>query len=360
MIKTTLTAITIGFGLLAATNVDAKQSLIGAETMDYKANMAQSLQRKLMDPMLKQALIAKLAKTNEPILYSNLLGNELSKQTEAMLDSALTKGIYPEVWLHTPEEQAANLEPKLIAYAPNGDEDQWQSIPAIELATGEVVELDVEKAPAVPVLVVETHGKYSMQNFVTELNLGLQQLNNIAKPEIASLSSGSTVETTKLTKISLEDDEEPWIKGDAEIFTFVAGVFDNNQPAIKAVGLPYLDHDGTNYYPNQLIINWSDYRYNAVNFSLYEEDSETNYKELAKVIVTAVGAIGSLAGFEPAIAIAEITNRIQDAMPDSWYTDDHDYVDTCYTLVKGESLNDQWCARRNAKISTRPFILQSN
>ncbi len=358
MIKT-ITAITLGIGVLTASHASANEKLLVAETSNYKATIAESLQQKLLDPMLKERLLAQLEQSNEPILFSNLLANNLSKNTEVMLDSALTKGIYPEIWLHKPAAIKTNdVEPQFVAYAPSGNESSWQSIPAINLATGEKVQLDVEQAPDVPVLVVETHGKYSMQSFVTELNMGLQQLKQTKKT--ATLSARSVVETTKLTKISLQDDEEPWIKGDAEIFTFVAGVFDNNQPAIKAVGLPYLDHDDTVYYPNQLIINWGDYKYNAVNFSMYEEDSETNYKELAKVIVTAVGAIGSLAGFEPAIAIAEITNRIQDAMPDSWYTDDHDYVDTCYTLVKGESLNDQWCARRNARISTRPFMLQSN
>lgn len=358
MIKT-ITAITLGVGLLSATSVNANTTLQVKETANYKATIAESLQQKLLDPKLKQRLLVQLNQTNEPILFSNLLADQLSNSTEAMLDNALSKGIYPEVWLHKPAIQSLNnAEPKLIAYAPSGNESSWDSIPAINIETGEAVSLDVDQAPEVPVLVVETHGKYSMQNFVTEVNIGLQKAQGIQK--LIKPMSGSSVETTKLTKISLQDDEEPWIKGGAEIFTFVAGVFDNNQPAIKAVGLPYLDYDNTNYYPNQLIINWNDYKYNAVNFSMYEEDSETNYKDLAKAIVTAVGAIGSLAGFEPAIAIAEITNRIQDAMPDSWYTDDHDYVDTCYTLVKGESLNDHWCARGNARISTRPFTLQSN
>lgn len=358
MIKTSLSSTAAALALVLASQAHSSE-LTKVDTVSYKQSMTQTLVQKLQDPAYKQELIKQLRNSKEPVLYSNALGQDVSLKSQSVLDQTLAQGIYPELWLHKPNGQAeVQLDKVLIAYAPQGEEANWQYIPAINPTTGEQLQLDVEQAPDVPVIVVETHGQYSMQNFIQELNTQLNVPTNLSLQ--STMSSSGTVETTKLTKISLQDDEEPWIKGDAEIFTFVAGVFDNNQPAIKAVGLPYLDDEDTNYYPNQLIINWNDYRYNAVNFSMYEEDSETNYKQLSKVIVTAVGAIGSLAGFEPAIAIAEITNRIQDAMPDSWYTDDHDYVDTCYTLVKGESLNDHWCARGNARISTRPFTLRSN
>ena len=361
--KKSLGGLALTMGLLASANAAANDKLVVSEATDYKIDMAESLQHQLLDPAFKQRLFDQLSKTKAPILFSNVMANKITKGTQQMLDVASTQGIYPEVWLHAPSAEAAeNADDLLIAYVPAGDESDWEFIPAIDAATGESVQLSVEQAPQRPVLVVETHGTYSMQNFITDLNTQLAKLPSGMSKEaqFSNKALSTTVDTTKLTKISLQNDQEPWIKGGAEIFTFVAGVFDNNNPAIKAVGLPYLDHDNTNYYPNQLIINWNDYSYNAVNFSMYEEDSGTNYKELAKALVTAVGAIGSLAGYPAVQAVAEITNRIQDAMPDSWYTDDHDYVDTCYTLVKGESLNDQWCAAGNARISTRPFQLQSN
>jgi hypothetical protein len=359
MTKMTLTSLALAAGVFAANPAIANEVLVAEVGTNYKANIAKTLQLKMQDPAFKQALLTQLKQTKAPALFSQVMADKMSSSTQNMLDKAMTQGVYPEVWLHNPANAKAD-ENLLIAYAPKGNEKSWSFIPAIDLATGEAVQLEVDQAPERAVLVVETHGQYSMENFITDVNIKLSNTGAAPSAKSVETARSSVVETTKLTKISLQNDQEPWIKGGAEIFTFVAGVFDNNNPAIKAVGLPYLDHDNTNYYPNQLIINWNDYAYNAVNFSMYEEDSETNYKDLAKAIVTAVGAIGSLAGFEPSIAIAEITNRIQDAMPDSWYTDDHDYVDTCYTLVKGESLNDHWCAAGNAKISTRPFNLQSN
>ncbi len=357
----TLRGLVLSLGLLASSQAAANDQLYVTDNASYKVDMANSLQQQLLDPAFKQRLLHQLSQNKTPMLFSNAMANKMSQDTQTMLDVASTQGIYPEVWLHTADnstQAALDSEELLIAYVPEGDEDEWQYIPAIRAATGEALQLDVNQAPQQPVIVVETHGSHSMQRFVADLNAGFQQLST--KNRLSKQAMNTNVETTKLTKISLQNDQEPWIKGGAEIFTIVAGVFDNNVPSIQAVELPYLDHDNTNYYPNQLIINWSDYDYNAVNFSMYEEDSGTNYKELAKALVTAVGAIGSLAGYPQVAAIAEITNRIQDAMPDSWYTDDHDYVDTCYTLVKGESLNDQWCAAANAKISTRPFTLQSN
>ena len=358
-----LTPLAMTIGMMSGINGVSAAPLQQAQMIDYRADLASQLQLFLQSPAEKSKLIQQLQKNNSPILFSQLSGAKTSQDTQSTLDRALQAGIYPEVWLHNPGMSTAQLKASnklLIAYAPQGDDKNWQSIPAINLATGEKITLNTDQAPDIPVIVVETHGHYSMQNFIGELNIKLSQLDSSPKPSSQGAVTEGVVATTKLNKISLQDDEEPWIKGGAEIFTFVSGVFDNNKPSVKAIGLPYLDHDKTDYYPNQILVNWNDYNYNAVNFSMYEEDSQTNYKDLAKVIVTAIGAIGSLAGFEPAIAIAQITNRIQDAMPDSWYTDDHDYVDTCYTIVKGQTLNDQWCARRNAKISVGPFNLQSN
>ena len=360
MNKITFGGLVLSLGLLVSTQATANdQAYINSNT-SYKVNMANSLQQRLLDPAFKQKLLNQLSQTKAPMLFSNAMSNKMSQDTQNVLDIASTKGIYPEVWLHTAESQVAlDSEELLIAYAPAGDENEWQYIPAIHVATGEALQLDVAQAPQQPVLVVETHGSHSMQRFVADLNAGFQQLTPGKKLSNQAMNTAN-VDTTKLTKISLQNDQEPWIKGGAEIFSIVAGVFAGNEPSIQAVELPYLDDDNKDYYPNQLFINWSNYDYNAVNFSMYEEDSEANYKELAKALVTAVGAIGSLAGYPQVAAIAEITNRIQDAMPDSWYTDDHDYVDTCYTIVKGESLTDQWCAAGNAKISTQPFTLQAN
>nr|WP_254843627.1 DUF3103 family protein [Pseudoalteromonas sp. SK20] len=42
--------------------------------------------------------------------------------------------------------------------------------------------------------------------------------------------------------------------------------------------LPYLDHDKTDYSPNQVLIHWQRYRWQAVDLLLMEQDDNTNYK----------------------------------------------------------------------------------
>src|ERR1700712_4102302 len=143
--------------------------------------------------------------------------------------------------------------------------------------------------------------------------------------------------TTRLDSIRLTDDEEPWISGAAEIYAITSGVIGDNGPELRIVDMPYLDDDGTTYTPHQIVIDWTDYSYQAANIQLFEHDDSTNYQDLVTALITAVGAIGSLAGKPQIQAITEIANRIIAAMPASWFSNDDDYVDTFYTIEKTSS-----------------------
>ncbi|MCV5901544.1 DUF3103 domain-containing protein, partial [Escherichia coli] len=58
-----------------------------------------------------------------------------------------------------------------------------------------------------------------------------------------------------------------------------------DEPTIDLVELPYLDYDNQDYYPNQIIIHWSRYRWGAADIVLMEQDDGTDYKQLAKLLV---------------------------------------------------------------------------
>ena len=62
---------------------------------------------------------------------------------------------------------------------------------------------------------------------------------------------------TKVDSVRLNDDEESWVEGDAEIFALVSGFGADGKVAVDSVDMPYLDNDGTTYYPNQILVNWS-------------------------------------------------------------------------------------------------------
>jgi len=313
--------------------------------------LAKQLATHLQNSENLQSTMKMVSKSQLPVLIDSVL-----PQTQSRL-SIPGKKDATEIWLHMPDSRAlgGDLSDLVVAFPPQGEESSWNEVVGYDLKGG-TVSMNVDVAPDFPVIVVEDSGYHAMQAGIAQLNKMLQASG--LQSEFATQSAG--FDAKKLTKIRLKDDEEPWVKGAAEIYGLVTGVLQNNSPQVVAVDMPYLDHDDTTYYPNQIVINWSEYNYQVVDMLLYEADGNTNYKELVKALISAVGAAGSLAGWAPATAIAEITNRVIDATPSSWYTDDDDFVDACYTIEKFKTMNDVNCAGGNAKVSMSPFYVQSN
>ncbi|SHO59356.1 DUF3103 family protein [Vibrio quintilis] len=303
--------------------------------------------------------VQQIERSHTPVLVNTFLSSQSVLSTQSI-------GTTTEMWLYLPSDRALSddMSDLIVAYPPSGDEASWTEIEGYNLS-GEKVSLDVDQEPSVPVLVVDDNGYYAMKDSVTKLNTLLQKNGLQKKASLESLlstqaSAATGFDSTKLTKVRAKDVHENWIKGPAEAYSLVTGVLTGNEPQVIAVEMPYLDYKKTDYYPNQIVINWSKYNYRAVDMLMYEHDSGTNYKDLVKVLVTAVGAAGTLAGWAPSAAVAEITNRVITAMPDSIYTDDDDFIDACYTLERGKTYTDFHCSSNNATISMEPFFVEAN
>ncbi|MYQ99515.1 DUF3103 family protein, partial [Streptomyces sp. SID6139] len=156
---------------------------------------------------------------------------------------------------------------------------------------------------------------------------------------------------TKITAVELSDDEEPWIKGAAEIYTLVSGFGQDGKVRVDPVDMPYLDYDGTVYKPNQILVNWSNYKYNLADAVMMEEDGSTNYRDLAKAIATALLTITDQGTYIP------LVNAILDAIPDDWWTDDPDYVDSWYTLAQSNQ-GTYYGARGNGWMTVEPYFVE--
>ncbi|MCY7295721.1 DUF3103 family protein [Alteromonas sp. a30] len=318
--------------------------------------LAKQLALKLQNSKDVSETVKQVAKAEVPLLIKHVLPNLETSRT--FLGTGKTD--VTEVWLHLPETRAlgGDMSDLVVAFPPAGNESSWTEVTGYDLK-GRTVSMDVNEAPDFPVIVVEDHGYHAMQRKLTTLNEALRQAG--LQKSAPAIASATGFDAKKLTKIRLDDDQEPWVKGSAEIYGLVTGVLAGNEPQVVAVDMPYLDKDGTNYYPNQLFINWSQYEYQVVDMLLYEDDGDdVNYKELVKALITAVGAVGSLAGYPPVQAVAEITNRVIDATPSHWYTDDDDFVDACYTIEKFKRYTDYNCAGGNARVNMEHFFVQSN
>ncbi|MFE9656466.1 DUF3103 family protein [Micromonospora sp. NPDC006431] len=227
------------------------------------------------------------------------------------------------------EDMAAALsraEIPLVAAA--STDDAVTSVVGYDPAGGQVL-LDPVRLPDRPVLVVEV-------NVAKAMRWGLAQLREeLTVRGLASVKAAVTTQAgywaTKVNAIRLNDDKEPWVKGGAEIFNVVGGFGLDGKATVNIVEMPYLDNDGTVYYPNQLLVHFNNYKYNLADVVMWEDDGDTNYRDLAKALITALLTVVDHGTYTP------LVNALIDAMPDSWWTDDPDYVDSWYTLSTGSS-----------------------
>jgi hypothetical protein len=225
--------------------------------------------------------------------------------------------------------------------------------------------IDARHAPARPVYVIDIDTSKALAAGLDVLNGQLQRYGLASaapsmKPAAPSMQSatGARTEsatggfwTTRISAVELSDDEEPWVKGDAEIYTLVTGFGQDGKVRVDPVDMPYLDNDGTVYRPNQILVNWSFYKYDLADAVMMEEDGSTNYRDLAKAIATALLTITDQGTYIP------LVNALLDAIPDDWWTDDPDYVDSWYTLAQSDNGTRQG-ARGNGWMTVEPYYVQ--
>ncbi|MCN0152495.1 DUF3103 family protein [Salinispora arenicola] len=196
------------------------------------------------------------------------------------------------------------------------------------------VQLDPARLPDRPVLVVEVDVAKAMTRGLAQVRQeltdhGLVDAGSTVATRSAAADSGYWA--TKVNEVRLSDDQEPWIKGSAEIFSIVTGFGQDGKGTASIVEMPYLDHDGETYRPNQLLVHFDTYKYDLADVVMYEDDGGTNYRELARSLITALLTVIDYGVYVP------LVSAIIDAMPDSWWIDDPDYVDSFYTLSTSSS-----------------------
>ncbi|WP_100912356.1 DUF3103 family protein [Pseudoalteromonas spongiae] len=254
-------------------------------------------------------------------------------------------------------------ETPLFAWAPAGNEKSWQFIEAFD-TQGNTYHLPVNELPERPVLIVELDNKQALSEGISVLKKALKPFSSEPKLTLNSTTQSTTnsIQTSVLKSIHLQNDEEPWVSGKAEVYSIVTGVSPSrDEPVLDIVDMPYLDYDGTTYNPNQIIIYWDRYRWQAADILMMEQDDNTNYKELASRLLDVATEILKAIP-DPEVQgyaiIPQLTNKVLAAMPDSWFTNDDDYVDVYYTLFEGQRYSNHKGASSNATITLEPLTIQ--
>ncbi|MFJ2397907.1 DUF3103 family protein [Streptomyces sp. NPDC087843] len=242
---------------------------------------------------------------------------------------------------------------------PATSDDDATSVVAYD-SHGRTHTLDARHTPSHPVYVVDIDGSKALAAGLDVLDeqfrrYGLDSAAPAATPRADATkraqAAGAGFWTSRITAVELSDDEEPWVKGDAEIYTLVTGFGQDGQVRVDPVDMPYLDNDGTVYRPNQILVNWSHYKYDLADAVMMEEDGSTNYRDLAKAIATALLTITDQGTYVP------LVNAVLDAIPDDWWTDDPDYVDSWYTLAQSDN-GTRYGARGNGWMTVEPYFVQ--
>lgn len=268
--------------------------------------------------------------------------------------------------------QQGEIEP-LFAFEPSGDDEQWQFIEAYDVY-GQVHQLDVYQLPDIPVLVVDSNSSAELKAGLQVMQAEMNKLGQATRvqPFLSGRSDDTTfsayssdevapIHTTQLKKIRLANDQEPWISGKAEIYALVTGVNPSrDEPALDLVELPYLDYDNQDYYPNQIMIHWSRYRWGAADIVIMEQDDGTDYKKLASLLVQVAEEVLKAIP-DPEVQayaiIPQITNKIIAAIPDGVLTNDDDFVDVYYTIMQDTSYVDHPGAGVNAVVTLEPLTI---
>ncbi|MCT2546460.1 MULTISPECIES: DUF3103 domain-containing protein [Streptomyces] len=219
----------------------------------------------------------------------------------------------------------------LVAAAPS-DDDGATTFTAYD-SRGAAHELPLDSAPDRPVYLVDIDGAKAVAEGLKVIDKTLESkgLNLPAPSAGAGLSAASGIDTTRIDSVRLGDVEEPFFKGDAEIFTLVTGFGKDGKPRVDTVEMPYLNKEDTTYYPGQVLVNWSDYKYDMADAVMMEDDGDTNYQALAKAIAAVLLTITDQGAYIP------LVDALLNAIPTNWWTDDPDYVESWYTLARSSS-----------------------
>nr|WTB28985.1 DUF3103 domain-containing protein [Streptomyces sp. NBC_00830] len=235
----------------------------------------------------------------------------------------------------------------LVAAAPA--DDDAETITAYD-SHGRAHTLDAREVPQRPVYVVDIDVSKALAAGLGVLRAEFAK-HGVATPQPQARQAAGGWWSTRVTSVELADDKEPWVKGDAEVYTLVTGFGLDGKARVDTVDMPYLNSDGVVYYPNQILVNWSNYKYNLADAVMMEDDGDTNYQALAQALTTALLTITDQGAYIP------LVNAILAAIPTSWWTDDPDYVDSWYTLARSDSGRRNGAAG-NGWMTVEPYFVE--
>ncbi|WP_380284655.1 DUF3103 family protein [Kitasatospora purpeofusca] len=355
-----LLALGAGQAVAAPAPAPAAATATASKVTAIEDEVARTLAASLADPALRERLRSATASAPAELapLAAGLSGATArglaATTTRADLGIAAAKGLGADlgpllrVQLADPSMRAALDAGAAPLVATAGTDEHARTVRAYDTA-GRARALDAATLPTRPVYLVDIDTAKALAAGIDLLQRELAA--HGAAPAAPTAAQAAGWWGTKITSIEVNDDEEPWFKGAAEMFSLVSGFGQDGKVRVDSVAMPYLQYDGTVYYPNQILVNWSNYKYNLADVVLMEDDGDTNYLALAQAVAAVLLTIADQGAYIP------LVNAVLAALPTSWWTDDPDYVESWYTLARTSTgrLNG---ARANGWMTVEPYFVQ--
>ncbi len=225
---------------------------------------------------------------------------------------------------------------------PLGDDKELKAIVAHD-RSGNQIELDPANPPARPTLVIASQ----------ESPLPIDNTNLVA----------ATDDLLMLDKIHIADIQEPWVRGDAEVYAIVAYLDREGKGSTAVVPLNGVTKANTTYDLRKIIHYWPRNFYKLVDISIYEHDTHHNFQELTIALLDAAGKITSVAlpGYGSIAAlVSDLLINIIKALPKEWFEDADDHLDTFNTVERSIAQESRYGVAHNVLIELRRYQAERN
>lgn len=311
------------------------------------------------EPMMAVDLVEKI-----PSFAGNESADKFLSTITKIQRSSTNPKIY-EIRIESDDYSKVGSKPYLFINADNyteGDETIYGSN-----IDGKVVSFSEDTQETITqvydLVIIEAEGQFT---FAENIRLAQEELEkmNIKFPVVSNedYSKKKTVnglwEKSVLREIRLtKSDEEPKIKGKAEIYTVAIGINVRGQLVSGIAELPGVDYWKTTYNPNKHILWWNNPRAPHHNLGshhaevhIFEDDGSFNYQQLVATLVDIAAKVAGAAAGMPEIAmIGKYGSEIVKAIPEKAFLDGDDHVDSLNEVMKYWYYTHLYGTRRNAR-----------
>lgn len=297
---------------------------------------------------------SKFSNQNE-VLLSEVFKSLNMKNNEEFISTEVEKEGILECFIYNQEKMNASfLNDLQIIFAPI--DDHVKELEGVDI-NGNTIIVDALKPSDKPMLFIDQHGKFEFQKNMNLFNEELKKRGVDYAITTPSSNRSTTVDFNKIDSIKLSDVQEPWFKGNPEIYAIVFN-FDKNfndpsVPPLRVLQMPYIKKNNVLYTPEQPFVFWNEHTRNAATMIIMEEDSGFDYATVINIVIQAIGT-GVTIGTGDVVWTPFVVNTLTsvlDAIKGNWSTDSDDEIDQYYIIRKQNVTQFKTGASNNASIT---------